>query len=60
MREIVSIPFVILFIELVIFEKFDGMQKTVIKILPYVALIIGYISAMLLLSNSGILHNEQL
>jgi len=58
-EEIASIPLVILLIELIVLGKIDCWRSAVKKVLPYVILIVAYIATMVLLSQFGILINEQ-
>jgi len=58
-EEIASIPLVILSIVLIILGDIESWRPALKKVLPYAGLVIAYIATMLLLSQSGILQNEQ-
>jgi len=60
-EEIASMPLVILLIELIVLGEINSCWRPAVKkVLPYVVLIVAYVATMVLLSQFGILSNEQL
>jgi hypothetical protein len=58
-EEIASIPFIILFMELLFFAKFNEFWKIIKNICPYAVIIVAYIGTSIALSHFGIMPQEQ-
>ena len=58
-EEIASVPLLILFLEVVLYDNVGGIRKAFGKIVPHIIIIIGYIATSIILTRTGLMYQEQ-